>query len=323
MKRMDLRSNRSRVLQEITDDRIIESRRSSVGSNEQFPDSLLTPSPDEQIIKSRGRKTGGISEDCDASGNLLSYLHGPAILKTPTKAVSKITYSLPVRSSPRKRLQLEEPNSPSPHKIKVQSQLVKRQRNQHSTSTVSDPEIAIRGLSHNQLVEMLIHIMAEHPHLKQEIKSVMPLPDLTSLEDRLSQLSRSILKSSPTTRLGSVGDALHFNRVKGHLTEFKKTCIEQSKALLSSHQWASVIDYALLTWTYVHKLPDWDSPAHNKVKEQCFSSLASHCMTALKHGVFDVAHYNDVKDRLEEAKLNCRDIETCIKFIENILKKSS
>jgi len=299
--------------------------RSTPSNDIRLSSALLTPSPDEEVIKQRGKRNSNIDT---SSGNLLSWLHTPTSKpKTPIKCNK--SPNMPTRSSPRKRLQmvdLSPSSSPgsSPAKqarIKVQSQLIKRQRISRKVSSQTDLKTAIKGLTQNQLVEMITQLVDKHPELQKEIVSDMPIPDLKPLEERLNVLSRNIFKSFPYTRWGSNRDAFCYRRVSTHLTAFKKECIEQGKYLVSSQQWASVVDYVLLAWSYVNALPDWDNVTHNKLKQQCFSTLASQCMNALKKSGFDREHYEDIQARLIEAQSSSEQIEPCIQKIELMLKK--
>ena len=61
----------------------------------------------------------------------------------------------------------------------------------------------------------------------------------------------------------------------------QKECVTQGNTLVSSQLWESSLSYVLMAWTYVDGMPNWDNPAHNKSKEQCFKSLAVQCKKAL------------------------------------------
>lgn len=74
----------------------------------------------------------------------------------------------------------------------------------------------------------------------------------------------------------------------------QKCVLEQGRNLIDSQQWAAVIDYVLLAWSYVRATPLWDNPPHNAARRQCFKSLASQCMTALKKGQFSAEICDDL-----------------------------
>lgn len=142
--------------------------------------------------------------------------------------------------------------------------------------------VTLNGLTKAQLVELVNTLVSErHPDLEQELRSLVPEPDLTELEKKLEYLQRNIYKSFPYTRYGSSRDAFCYRRVNTHLAAFKKECVNQGNTLVSSQLWESSVNYVLMAWKYVDGMPNWDNPAHNKSKEQCFKSLAVQCKKAL------------------------------------------
>lgn len=59
-----------------------------------------------------------------------------------------------------------------------------------------------------------------------------------------------------------------------------------------------MIDYVLMAWAYVKATPLWDNPPHNAARRQCFKSLASQCMTALKKGTWTAEQAGVLKEKL-------------------------
>ncbi len=55
----------------------------------------------------------------------------------------------------------------------------------------------------------------------QEVLALLPEPDLTQYQERLSQLLHNIFRALPRTRLASTRGALSYRQVKVHLLEFK------------------------------------------------------------------------------------------------------
>ena len=117
------------------------------------------------------------------------------------------------RCSPRKRLTLNDspPSScsmsdisnlysPSPDKLK-QSPLAKKMRMDQSRSYSVKPEIAIQGLSHSQLTDLVGNLLIFHPELRNEVATSLPTPDLTHHEENLNYLKRNIYKTLPSSRL--------------------------------------------------------------------------------------------------------------------------
>ncbi|GAB6027461.1 hypothetical protein CHUAL_001719 [Chamberlinius hualienensis] len=279
--------------------------RTPTTASANIPDSILTPSPDEQVIRQRGRR-----KTCpnSADGTLLKYLQASSV-KTPTKCCTKSPFkspikrhSLPTRTSPRKRLVLDDtPEVIDIDVLSLTSSPAKRVRISSGAATKSsstqDCILAIKGLSHHQLLDIFVKLVERRPDLQQELMEHMPVPDISDLENNLKSLKKNIFKSFPYTKWGSKRDAFCYRRVSVHLTAFKKTCVDQGKQFLSCNQWTTAIDYVLMAWSYVYDLPDWDNEAHNKLKQSCFKSLATQCMNALKKGKFSQEYYQDIESR--------------------------
>lgn len=74
----------------------------------------------------------------------------------------------------------------------------------------------------------------------------------------------------------------------------QKCVLEQGRQLVESQLWSTVLDYVQLAWTYVRATPLWDNPPHNAARRQCFKSLASQCMTALRRSDFTADIYDEL-----------------------------
>merc|ERR1712029_501303 len=235
-----------------------------------------------------------------------------------------------IRTSPRKRLTLSDtppPSSclsqvftPSPDKLKM-SPLTKRVRIDPSLHNIN-PETAIKGLSHSQLISLMGSILQRHPELVEEVHTMLPSPDLTPMEEKLNYLKRNIYKALPNTRLESKTDSMAYNRVSIHLTMFKKAVVDSVKSLLEGQQWLAIIDYTVMAWAYVQATPVWENPSHNNIRKTCFKSLAASCMTALKKGHFKAEQCEEIKRKLSKLKADSDEIVICLKHLEeNSLKQ--
>lgn len=61
------------------------------------------------------------------------------------------------------------------------------------------------------------------------------------------------------------------------------SCQEWGQVLLKKMEWDAVLEHALMAWRYTSELPHWDTANHNGLREQCYSILAAHSLTALQH----------------------------------------
>lgn len=147
-------------------------------------------SPDELVIRQRGRRRITLSWSPDKSQNRRSPFE-----KTPTKTNTTMT----LRSSPRKRLMIsgdqecipssedsprKKPITPVKNLWSVSSMLKKtrleeEQRPLAQNASFDVPlSILLLGLSQEQLIEMIQSIAAADVKLENKIRNSIPLPDL-------------------------------------------------------------------------------------------------------------------------------------------------
>jgi len=308
-----------------------------------FDDSLTAakPSPDEMVIQARGRRRIPLTFSPDINHTPLRQqiqrAKVSALAQSPTRmqASRLLLPTSKTRSSPRKRLTLNDSPpastslcnfsslySPSPDKFK-RSPLAKKMRLDPSNTNSVKPEIAMKGLSHSQLVDIIGSLLIFHPELKKEMTDLMPMPDLSPHEENLNYLKRNIYKALPSSRLETKTDSLAYNRVSVHLLAFKKSISDGMKSLIESHQWLSAIDYTVMAWSYVKATPVWSNPPHNNVRKTCFKTLATGCMKALKEGNFQTDQWINVKGKLEKLKNDSDEILVCTKYIDFLLSNGN
>jgi len=307
---------------------LIPERRRLEGN---FDDSIGQNSPDEMVIQARGRRQVPLTFSPDINHTPLRQQMQRAKLAAMSQS-SGSRLLLPnsnVRTSPRKRLTLSDtppPTScisqvytPSPDKLKM-SPLTKRVRIDPALHNIN-PETAIKGLSHSQLISLMGSILQRHPELVEEVHTMLPSPDLTPMEEKLNYLKRNIYKALPNTRLESKTDSMAYNRVSIHLTTFKKAVVDSVKSLLEGQQWLAIIDYTVMAWAYVQATPVWENPSHNNIRKTCFKSLAASCMTALKKGNFKAEQCEEIRKKLSKLKADSDEIVICLKHLDEITAK--
>jgi len=308
---------------------LIPERRRLSGN---FDDSFgQNGSPDEMVIQARGRRQVPLTFSPDINHTPLRQQMQRAKLAAMSQS-SGSRLLLPnsnVRTSPRKRLTLSDtppPTScisqvytPSPDKLKM-SPLTKRVRIDPALHNIN-PETAIKGLSHSQLISLMGSILQRHPELVEEVHTMLPSPDLTPMEEKLNYLKRNIYKALPNTRLESKTDSMAYNRVSIHLTMFKKAVVDSVKSLLEGQQWLAIIDYTVMAWAYVQATPIWENPSHNNIRKTCFKSLAASCMTALKKGNFKAEQCEEIRKKLSKLKADSDEIVICLKHLDEMTAK--
>jgi len=309
--------------------------------NVNFDPNLTTPnpSPDEMVIQARGRRQIPLTFSPDINHTPLrqqmqrAKLNNLSSTRSPTRGpASRLLLPSQTRTSPRKRLTLSDtPPSftisqvytPSPDKLKI-SPLSKKPKLDKQGITAVDPETSIKGLSQAQLVQIFSNMMIKHPELREEVRDMIPTPDLSELEENLSYLKKNIYKAMPSARLEPKTDSMAYNRVSGHLLAFKKAVGEGPKRLLEAQQWVSVVDYTVMAWAYVKATPTWDNHAHNNVRRACFKSLAGNCMTALKKGEFNAEQCKEIREKLGKLSDSTSDeISACLKHLELVINNGN
>jgi hypothetical protein len=263
------------------------------------------------------------------------------MVRTPPKTSGRLSpgkQGVTLRSTPRKRLLLGDaeriPLTPekidfsdlsTPQKLKMTSPITytpptKRSRVEKVAEFNGPLDVALKGLSPTQLINMIKTITYKHPEIEQEIRKDMPVPDLAPLEARLNYLKSNIFKSLPTSRLTSKTDSPAYSRVVTHLAAFKKSVIEQGKMLVESQHWESVIQYVFLAWNYVKATPLWDNHPHNGLRKQCFKALTNFFMIALKKGALSDDFLIDIQDKLQGMVADSEDIQSCQKYVQGQLQ---
>jgi len=191
------------------------------------------------------------------------------------------------------------------------------------TTSVVEPATMLKGLSQDQMVALLTGLMEKRPEIKDDVRNLMPEPDLIVMEDSLNYLKRNIFKSLPNTRLESKTDSMAYSRVSTHLMAFKKAVLDQGKRLVDAQSWVSVLDHSVMAWAYVRSTPVWDNSSHNNARKQCFKALAANALQAIKKGVWTPDTAVDVRDRMACMEKDSDDIGLCIKQLDLIINNNT
>ncbi|EDV52521.1 uncharacterized protein LOC6546073 [Drosophila erecta] len=306
------------------------------------------PSPDELVIRQRGRRrftttfspdkvNGGGGAGGGATGG--SSIRSP-FQRTPTKNL-QLTSGMILRSSPRKRLTMgSTPPEPtpmdtySPIKMATTKQLwpgtpiVKKlkmdDRPVGQTNTDATLPSLLQGLSQNQLIDLIMNNIKSASD-EGEIRTQLPTPDISALEQELHHAKRLIFKSLPTSRLCKKTDAAAYSKASMHLIEFKRVLQSQAKRLHDSTHWDALVDYVSMAWQCVASTPNWESHAHNAVRRQCFKLLACSCYAAIKHGGMRLGQLRleTLERNLREWSKDYEDVLSCVNALQRTLNSRS
>ncbi|EDV97705.1 uncharacterized protein LOC6557461 [Drosophila grimshawi] len=305
------------------------------------------PSPDELIIRQRGRRrfTTTFSPDKvngGGNGSSSNPIRSP-FQRTPTKNL-QLTSGMILRSSPRKRLTMgSTPPDPTPmdtySPIKLSSTkqelwpgtpIVKKLKMDDRPVAQTNNEVPLtallQGLSQQQLIDLIMcNTKQETPTATQSaeenIRAQLPTPDISSLEQELHHAKRLIFKSLPTSRLCKKTDAAAYSKASIHLNEFKRVLQTQAKCLHDSTHWDGLVDYVSMAWQCVASTPNWESNSHNAVRRQCFKLLACSCYAAIKHGGMRLGQtrLETLERNLREWSKDYEDVLSCVNALQRTL----
>ncbi|KAG4072674.1 hypothetical protein HA402_004763 [Bradysia odoriphaga] len=283
-----------------------------------------SPSPDEMIIRQRGRRSASI-------------LWSPEKIRD---SLTPIRSAMTLRSSPRKRLLITDITPISPDQSHAS---VPRKSNTSQTKqslpggkrlkfdekpiaqTNIDVPLAetLKGYSHDQLIAIIGGLVKEQPELEVKIRSELPIPDIRQMEEQLSYANKNIYKSLPTSRLAKKTDSISYARAATHLNAFKKTITDHTNTLNTSKNWDALLDYTQMAWTYVKATPIWDNHSHNTCRRNCFKILANHMYASLKHGgiLLGENRIYELSNRIWNMSEDCNDsqINLNIELLNNII----
>ncbi|KAF7653984.1 hypothetical protein LDENG_00076080 [Lucifuga dentata] len=170
-------------------------------------------------------------------------------------------------------------------------------------------------LSNQQLVQLIRSLIL----VEQSQEPRILTSDLKYLQEDLQLKKANVYRSIPYSRFGSNRDAHCYRKAYPHLVAFKVSCQEWGQVLLRNKEWDSVLEHTLLAWRYTSELPQWDTVSHNALREQCFSILAAHSLTALQHRRPEPSRGRELLRRLKIAQVHSQSIRPCILELQRIL----
>ncbi|XP_015109666.1 uncharacterized protein LOC107036300 [Diachasma alloeum] len=271
------------------------------------------PSPDELVIQKRGRRSKSIvwSPEADAKrDSLLSLsLRDRTPVKSPTKASSHL------KSTPRKRLLLDDNDDMTPDKSKVE-----RDGQRQFTGSLMN---GLRGLSNEQLVKVIMDLVSMqedgalslNDKLRDIVINRIPVADVQPLRERLSALRQNVSASLMSFERM---DEFSYNRAFIHLETFQKTLMEQGSKLIDSQHWTAAMQYVLLAWPITKDLPE--CPLPDNTTQKCFQSLTQICKVALMNGNFVNSTLQMFADRMETMIHDCDEMRICHQMAKEMMR---
>ncbi|XP_059184038.1 uncharacterized protein LOC131962940 [Centropristis striata] len=170
-------------------------------------------------------------------------------------------------------------------------------------------------LSKQQLVQLIRSFILVEQSQEPEILA----SDLKYLHEDLHLKKANVYRSIPYSRFGSNRDAHCYRKAYPHLVAFKVSCQEWGQVLLRNKEWDAVLEHTLMAWRYTSELPQWDTANHNALREQCYSILAAHSLTALQHYHPEPSRGRELLRRLNMAQSHSQSIVPCIQELQRIM----
>ncbi|XP_028255806.1 uncharacterized protein LOC114432167 [Parambassis ranga] len=170
-------------------------------------------------------------------------------------------------------------------------------------------------LSKQQLVQLIRSLIL----VEQSQEPRIMASDLKYLQEDLQLKKANVYRSIPYSRFGSNRDAHCYRKAYPHLLAFKVSCQEWGQVLLRNKEWDAVLEHSLMAWRYTSELPQWDTASHNALREQCYSILAAHSLTALQHYCPEPSRGRELLRRLKAAQLNSQSFVPCIHELQRIM----
>ncbi|KAK5847838.1 hypothetical protein PBY51_016935 [Eleginops maclovinus] len=170
-------------------------------------------------------------------------------------------------------------------------------------------------LSQQQLVQLIRSLIL----VEQSQEPRVLASDLKYLQEDLQLKKANVYRSIPYSRLGSNRDAHCYRKAYPHLVAFKVSCQEWGQVFLRNKEWDAVMEHTLLAWRYTSELPQWDTANHNAMREQCYSILASHSLTALQHHQPEPNRGRELLRRFNLAQMHSQSFVPCIHELQRIM----
>ncbi|KAF3706290.1 hypothetical protein EXN66_Car021982 [Channa argus] len=170
-------------------------------------------------------------------------------------------------------------------------------------------------LSNHQLVQLIRSLIL----VEQSQEPRILASDLKYLQEDLHLKKANVYRSIPYSRFGSNRDAHCYRKAYPHLVAFKVSCQEWGQVLLRNKEWDPVLEHTLMAWRYTSELPQWDTANHNALREQCYSILAAHSLTALNHYHPEPSRGRELLRRMRMAQLHSLSIVPCIQELQRIM----
>ncbi|KAF4551712.1 Tethering factor for nuclear proteasome sts1-like protein [Elsinoe fawcettii] len=160
-------------------------------------------------------------------------------------------------------------------------------RTRTSTATGRPLELSrlLETLSPADLRSVITELCSSHPTLTPVVTSLAPRPTLESTLAVLHKYEEALKSSFPFGNRPT--SDYTYNRVKGALQSLLEALKDFTPSFLPPQETQTNISLTYLdaVTEIVHGLPDWDTPSHNRAKEEAYEELAAAWAAVVKEAM--------------------------------------
>ncbi|KJX96431.1 nuclear envelope protein Cut8 [Zymoseptoria brevis] len=132
----------------------------------------------------------------------------------------------------------------------------------------------LETLSADQMRQLLQNVCDQHPELQHEIVTKAPRPSIDSTLSVLSKYETAFREAFPLGNRTTSDYA--YNRVRQHLLQLIEAVREYTPHFLPPHETQDGLSLAYLdsVTDMIHRLPDWDTYAHQRYKHEAYDEIS-------------------------------------------------
>ncbi|KAK6099042.1 Tethering factor for nuclear proteasome sts1 [Batrachochytrium dendrobatidis] len=127
-------------------------------------------------------------------------------------------------------------------------------------------------LDKQQLLNLLINVMAVHPDIQPTVANMIPRPTIDSVAHILSVYEKTLADAFPYSKVGPDRSDYSYNRVRPHIEDLCNTILHYLDTFTLScsfphslqHEYpATAFSYLHMATSIVHRLPVWNNEVRN------------------------------------------------------------
>ena len=81
------------------------------------------------------------------------------------------------------------------------------------------------------------------------------------------------------------------------ISSFQANCLDQCETFLKAGLWASLLDYVLMAWPIINRLPEWNNDSHNHEKRLMLKNISMRMKIAVRNAELTSSEWITLKCR--------------------------